>query len=201
VFWVMIWLRDGFSLFYGTHFLDLRAWAYLGDYSWWFLEHIMRRLSTFEVILHIFMSSFHLEERNIGTFLAWEAKSPCFEASTSLFLWNLKLGEKICPIFCGIFLSHESFLFFLLFYFLLLNKKYNNKNKRKSFFYISFIVSCKVNELFHFLDSLFLGFMLKCLSLTLRMQINPILLRFKVFSNILWVDIRRFSNLEMKLQH
>ena len=70
----------------------------------------MRISSTFEVILYIFMRPFHLEERNIGYFLAWEVTSPCFEASTSLFPWNVGLGEKIGPIICGMSLSHEGFM-------------------------------------------------------------------------------------------
>jgi hypothetical protein len=71
----------------------------------------MRRLSTFEVILHIFMRFFHLEEMNVGPLLAWEATPPCFEASRSLFLWNIVLGEKINPIICVMFLSHEGFMY------------------------------------------------------------------------------------------
>jgi hypothetical protein len=66
----------------------------------------MGRLPTFEVLLHIFMRSFHLEERNIETLLAWD-----FEASTSLFPWNVELGEKIGPILCGMFLSHGGFVY------------------------------------------------------------------------------------------
>jgi hypothetical protein len=64
----------------------------------------MRRPSTFEVILHVFVRLFHLEERNVGDLLA---TLPCLEPSTSLFLWNIVLGEQINPIFCGMFLLHE----------------------------------------------------------------------------------------------
>jgi len=111
VFKVMNWHGHWSSLPCGSPFLYLRAWSCLGDYSWWFLEHIMRRESTFEVILHVFLRSCHLEERKFRVFLVWEHTLPCFEASTPLFWWNIVLGENTGPIVCGMFLLHEVFMY------------------------------------------------------------------------------------------
>jgi hypothetical protein len=58
----------------------------------------VRGSSTSEVLLHLFTRSFHLEELDVGTLLAWEDTTPCFEASTPLFPWNVELEEKITPL-------------------------------------------------------------------------------------------------------
>ena len=111
VIFVMTWLGEEYSLPCGEYLLDLHACSHLGDTFWAFLEDILRRSSTFEVLFHCFMRSFHLEERDVGSLLAWDDSSPCFKAFTSLFPWIVGLEDKIVPFLCKMSLSHESFLY------------------------------------------------------------------------------------------